>query len=511
MLIDSGRRNFLKSVLSTGAVMPTTLMARDTAEQIRAAGLSAKEFGARFDGESDDTWALQRGIDEAARQQRPLILPPGPSGLRAPLNLKGRHVAILGDPTGRTILRAISPLPFLIDAVEEREIIDSPLYLYGITLDGAGKTSVGLGLRYRHRTVFDSLSVHSCGVGIDERDSWLGRRVNCQVRATDIGWRLLGSNHSSFWLGCSFIDARNIHLEINADGTALDGNLALLFQACDVEYGTGHGIDVAAGAVATFDTCYLGEGIEGDVLRNAGNVSIRGGALFVGYEEKGVGIRSRGGTTTVSEALISGQRFGSLSRLVGKDDVVEGESTGTATFRDVDMRVQTGGNPVVSGDVLGTLPMRVFAPILGRNWQATSNDAVTDSAEMQDGRQVRCRAPTGPNPHIGLAAPLQNTFEAKHDGPAYFVIVYKATKPVDLKFTNGVMSKTPWRLIGTLPPSTGTATYIKVDAPVKFMNFTTVELVMKAIAGDSLTLQHASVSDSTVLEPLPLANLAKAR
>lgn len=504
------RRDLLRSAAGAATIPTSALLARDTVQAISSAALSAREFGVRFDGITDDAAPLQRAINAAAQQRRSLVLPSGTALLGAPLDLKGRYLGLLGDPTGHTVLKAGRALACLLDAREEGDVIDSPLYLYGLTLDGSGVTETGLRLRYRHRTVFDTLAVGACRIGVDEIDSWLGRRINCRTRGTDIGWRLRGSNHSSVWQGCSFTGARTAHLDIGADGTAKDGNDALLFQACDIEFGDGHGVLVAAGATASFDTCYLGEGIGGDVLRSAGAVSIRGGALFIGYRGDRFGIVPVGGTVAVAESSLRGQQFGTLDRLVGHPDPLGGPS-GKVTFRDIDAQIRIGGDPFVPGDVLGTMPIRVFAPTIARTWRATANNAETADAHEGDTRTVRCRAVTGPNSLIGLAAPLTNISEARRGKAAYIIIVYSASRPVQMKFTNGPMSQAPWRFVGTLPATRETGTYIKVDVPVEFSDYSTVELIMQAGANDRLTLYHATISDAGMLDPGSMSNLAKAR
>ncbi|MBB5700141.1 glycosyl hydrolase family 28-related protein [Sphingomonas yantingensis] len=489
------------------AVSPAMLTAGDVATQLRATGLSARELGLRFDGRADESAPLQRAIDEAARQKRPLILPPGTARIDRPLDLKGRHVAIVGDPVGNTVVKAGARLARLIDAEDRVERIDSPLFLFGLSLDGSGSTQTGLCLRYRHRTVIDTVRVTACDTGIDERDTWLGRRANCQIRQTRIGWRLGGANHSSQWQGCSITDAREVHLDIGAQGTAEDGNDALLFLGCDVEFGAGIGVRVAPGASATFDTCYLGEDIGGDVLENAGRVTVRGGALFVGHGRDGAGIRAAGGTVTIDGTAIRGQGSGPLDRLAGAG----GNGAGSVVFRDVDMQLKLGGNPVLRGNVLGTMPMRVFAPTLGRAWQATQFDCRAEDRAVGDARRVRCLAPTGANPLVGVAGTLGDVQASRTGAAAYIVIVYSATAPVELKATSGAMSRQPWRLIGTLPATREVQTYIKVDVPVNYGDFSLIELIMRARGGDELVLHHATIGDASVIEPGPLANLARAR
>jgi hypothetical protein len=486
---------------------PSSRMATDTAGIIRRTGLQAEEFGAKFDGNSDDTLALQRGVDEAALQRRPLVLPSGIALLSAPIDLKGRHIALIGNPTGNTVLKASEAMSCLLDANDASESIDSPLYLYGLTLDGSGGTEAGLRLRYRHRTVFDTVAITACDTGVDELDSWLGRRVNCRTRATVTGWRLRGANHSSLWVGCSFTDSLEVHLDIAGAGSAHDGNDALLFQACDIEFGKGDGVHVSAGATATFDTCYLGEGIKGDLLRNEGVVLVRGGTIFVGSAEKPVGIRALAGRVTVDGASVYGQEFGALDRLAGSGSST---STGKVNFRDVNLQVKLGGNPVLTGDVLGYAPMPVFAPVLGRNWGPTAFDASFSQTSVADASRVQCRHVTGANPMVGLAGTLHDTVEARVSGPAYIAIVYEASAPVELKATTGATSLAPWQLIGVLPATRGVSTYIKADVSVAFARFSLIELIMRATEGDALTLYHATINDGSVLA-LHAATLALAR
>ncbi len=509
MSVRPDRRHLLRAAIGTATVLPAASMTRDTAKVLRDGAMSARDAGARFDGRTDDAAALQRSIDEAARAGRALLLPSGIARLGRPLNLQGRYVAIIGDPAGHTVLQASSSLACLIDAGEEREVIDSPLYLYGLTLDGADMTQIGIKVRYRHRTVFDTIAVSRCVTGIEEVDAWLARRVNCRVRATRTGWRLRGANHSSVWIGCTFTDARDVHLDIGVNGSAQDGNDALLFQGCDIEYGVGDGIRVARGVTATFDTCYVGEGIGGTVVRNAGLTAIRGGALFVGLRADRSAIVPLAGELRVSGTAIRGQEHGALERLIGADPVVP--SAGRVVCENVVMQIKTGGDPTFPGDVLGTMPIRTFASLLGRNWRATANDVEMTDASTGDERSVRCRDVVGTNPLIGLAATLIDRDEARRDGTAYFAIVYQASRPVELRATSGAISRAPWRQIGTLPPTRAAGTYVKVDVPVDFTRFTTVELVMPATIDDVLTLHHATISDSRVVAPGPLSNLARAR
>lgn len=498
------RRELL--ALACGATAARAGLAAETVASLRSAGLKVQDFGARFDGRSDDSAALQRALDTAARVHQPLILPSGIARLDRPLDFKGRYVSLIGDPAGGTILKAGARLPWLLDAHEVSDVIDSPLFLYGVSLDGGATTGIGLRLRYRHRTIFDTVTVQGCDTGFEEVDSWLSRRMNCRTRATRTGWRLAGSNHSSVWTGCSFTDASDVHLDIGGDGTARDGNDALLFQACDIEFGAGVGVRVAPLATATFDTCYMGENIGGNVIESAGDIVVRGGALFVGFSATHLGIVPDAGSVLIDNVAIRGQQFGALDRLAGATT----SGSGKVVFRSINLQLKIGGNPILQGDILGTQPMPVFAPRLGRAWRATSSGASVMEASREDERTVRCSSVSGADPSFGLAGDLRNTEDARQSGPAFFAIVYRASAPVELRVAGNSAGQGQSRVLGTMPKTQNIATYVKADVPVEFAQYQHVELVMRGREGDQITLIHATVGDGSTLAPGLMANLAKA-
>ena len=131
-----------------------------------------------------------------------------------------------------------------------------------------------------------------------------------------MGSRLNGSNHSSWFDACTFTACRDTHLIIDSHGFASDGNQALLFRACDIEFGAGAGVDAAKGASATFDTCYIGEGLETDVIRNRGNVVVRDFFMQFGYRANSVAIRPLAGLVVIERGVVAGQTFGYSANLI---------------------------------------------------------------------------------------------------------------------------------------------------------------------------------------------------
>lgn len=170
------------------------------------AGYSVRRFGALGDNASDDTAAIQRAIDEAAKVQGTVWFPPGiyHCGM---LHLRS-HVALAGSPTwayrshGGTILRLNSPdAPCLVNMNGAVGARVSGLALdgcklgreiHGIHIDGAGHTTedtlviencrmaafTGDGAHLEHAwgfTVRDCLFSHNGGDGVmtSHWDGWI--------------------------------------------------------------------------------------------------------------------------------------------------------------------------------------------------------------------------------------------------------------------------------------------------------------------------------------------------
>jgi uncharacterized secreted repeat protein (TIGR03808 family) len=121
------RRNLMMGTLAAAAVPAVAL------GQTRPQGIDAARFGVRAGGESDQTQALQRAIDEAARAQQPLWLGLG-RYRTGPLRL-APGLRIIGA-NGETTLRLVQG-PALFTAQGASDIV-----LQGLTLDGQG-TSLG--------------------------------------------------------------------------------------------------------------------------------------------------------------------------------------------------------------------------------------------------------------------------------------------------------------------------------------------------------------------------------
>lgn len=257
--------------------------------------IRAEAYGAFFDGVTDDTDALKRAISAAGAVYNGVLeLPAGIAIISGTLDLRGQYITIRGAGYAKTKLLARGALTIMLDAGDgwddqegTSDVIYSPLVLDGFTIDGnnsivapVGTAETGVRISHRHNSVFSNLVVQNCATGVLERDTWLSRRYNCRSESCGVGWHLLGSNHASIFEGCSFNGASHTHLLIDSQGTAIDGNQALTFQTCDVEFSragsTARGVVIAEGALARFEGCYLGENVTGPILTNSGHTQIEG-------------------------------------------------------------------------------------------------------------------------------------------------------------------------------------------------------------------------------------------
>jgi len=137
------RRHLAKAAI--GGLWPIAASAADNS----ASGgtlLDVRGFGAKGDGKSNDTKAIQSAIDAAAERGGSVFVPPGVY-LSAELQLR-RHVGFIGIPgwdyrhPGGSVIRLMDP-----DAKCLVNITDA----FGCTIDGlslTGKSSAGTRMEY---------------------------------------------------------------------------------------------------------------------------------------------------------------------------------------------------------------------------------------------------------------------------------------------------------------------------------------------------------------------------
>ena len=130
MAID--RRHFIGGTAATGAWSATEAVAAPAASStvpVSGLGVDAIHLGVRFNGQDDQTEALQRAIDRTAGARLPLILPPGVYRARALVLPTGAR--LVGVP-GATRIVATESTPLIVARNADH------ILLSGIIFDGSG-------------------------------------------------------------------------------------------------------------------------------------------------------------------------------------------------------------------------------------------------------------------------------------------------------------------------------------------------------------------------------------
>ena len=429
---------------------------------------------------------------------RPIYLPAGTWSITT-LSGVGWLGGIVGDGIGNTVIKVRSAVTTAIDFGEIVDVNPSAFVLKGFTLDGGTFATNGINVRFRHQYLMESLYIINCVNGIVEKDTYLSRHHNVRARSCSIGWTLVGSNHSSTFVGCTIDGCSVTHLLVQTNGTALDGNSALAFVGCDIEFGTGTavGADITCSDIS-FTGCYLGENMPGNVLIMRGGLcTINGGALFFGQTINSYGVNPVGGKVVVRGTQLNGQTNGSVDYLVGTG------TGGKVAFYDAPANMLVSGNPVLAGDVLDYGPQgNVFANRLGKSFQGNVNATTISNVVTGNSRKITCLTAPGPNPLITQSVALVNPTQWRDGESMYLVIVYEASKPLTAQISGTPLGGAPTAAIGTLPATTGAAaTYVKLDfAAVAGGSFGVLDLLMSAAAvNDYITIYECFFSDSRML------------
>lgn len=464
----------------------------DTLARLSGA-LDARSFGVTMSGRDDDSAALQRAIDAAHRDRKILLIPGGVALLEKPLSLRGRELSILGVGMERTILRASARMDVLIDAREDQDKIVSPFEIEGLSLDGNGMATTVLAIGYRHHTVLKNILCVGGQTGIWERDCWLSRRYNCRVERHRTGWFVERNGHSSLWEGCSFVGCGDVHLALGSGSEPDDASAALLFRSCDIEFGSGAGIRIGKGVVATFDACYVGENIGGIVFDTSGTVSVRGGTLFFGSTPQAALFRTPAGLLRLQDLWINGQAHGTLGTLAAP-----GGGDGTVDARSISPAFPLAGNPTLPGAPIAAGPVRSAVADQGRSWTGFGRAcAVRQEPVDANATAVRCMSIAGGKGQFGLRVPLSGVADVRGNALS-IVLVYAASVPLMLQAT-GPSGDDPAvppfsQTLGALPATTGRRTYVKLDEKLFDRPFAAIELIADAAAGAWMTLETATIA-----------------
>lgn len=461
--------------------------------------VSVKDFGAVGDGIANDTAAIQSAVNTG----KTVWIPAGTYSITT-IDLKGKYPNIIGDGILQTIIKARSAVATMFDAYEVTDVQVSPVLISNLTIDGNNVvTGSGISIRYRHISKIDTCLIKNFTAvgasGIYAIDSYLSLHSNLRITNCYNGMTLDGSNHRTTTNSCSFTECTNIGINCLSNGTAADGNYALVFNNCDVEFGSGLGAYLNV-LDAAFYGCYMGENLNGPSFSVAGGkILVDSGVVFYGYTTNSFAVSGTGGYVTFRNCKVGGQIYGSVSNLMG------GGLKNNYKWVDCSISATIGGDPSLSGDRLDYGPPAVvFAQRLGKNYTATTNNTTATSALAgSNGRRVTCNTVVGATPIVGLQCNLINNSQWLDGENLYLVLVYKANTvgSLELKLSGSSFGGAPSLLVGTPPKSTSITTYLKLDALTSNAAYVILEfLAVNCAVNDFVEIQECFLADNRMLQ-----------
>lgn len=463
----------------------------------------ATDYGAAFDGTTDDTAAIQAAIDAAHSLAEPLILPGRTAVISAALDLRGRVVEIYGT-INKTELRAATRGMTMVNAEEadDIDVIYSPFLVQGVTFNGGSLAAYGMRIRYRHHSELRNLLFAFCTeANVWEKDTWISRRVNCRSIDSKVGWQLEGSNFDSAFYNCYIAGCTHTQWLINNNGTLLNGNNSLLLSNCGATDAVGSGMEVNGQVAVNLQSCYWGENCDGPTVVNRGGaVVFEGGTVSFGWKPSSYLVLPIGGEMILQASCqINGQDYGSIDRLTYLTTPQIAAGNGSLRLDDVKGYMVTGGDQKLAGDPIGYGAQRqVLVPRLGRQFEPVANNvAISAINPAPNAIRVTCNSIGGGNPIIGVSAPLSLDYRVGE--PFYLLMVYRSSKPLQIRIDAAPLGA-PIAFLSFPPAAEFAATHIKVDAPIPAAQPGAVfEILMpNADAEDFVEIHECFLTDSTM-------------
>lgn len=473
--------------------------------------ISVLDFGAKGDGVTDDTVALQAAITALANGGT-LYIPKGIYLTTQVINLAGKKLNLVGDGLNQTIIRASVAMSYLLAAAEVSTTYSfNEFRIEGIQFDSNNLAQIGFNLAHRHYCTFkDCAFFNSINYAHLAKNSWLNNYYNCIFGASPVGALLQGSNHRNCFYSCSWIGNSNTSLQIT-DGA--DGNSAITFNNCDWEFQNGT-VDtgcvyIASAATYSFNDCYVGENMNGTVFTMDGNgsINVNGGVLFNGVSATSKVFRTSGaGNITVRNAEIIGGSFASIASLgsqFGSKFSLENCRLGFATL----------GIQTIAGEGFNKVAYPNPVNSFGKAWALNTGDGTATQTVSGTARTVTVNSPSTSG-LMFLTSSLDTNKLSSGLGPSgrfsRVLITYQSNTNANL-YTVNTVGGSPVNSLGTLPLSAGGKSVAVIAADIT--GGTILEIAFSTGSGAVFTLHDVTVLDASdcTNEAATLVNLYKAK
>lgn len=334
---------------------------------------NVRGWGAKGDGATDDTAAIKAAIaDIKAKGGGTLYFPAGIYLISSVLDLTLTPIRLLGDGFNQTFIKASAAMSVMID--NWQATMDwgwNEFSMHGIQFDGNNLADVVYRVQWRNYVIHE----HCAFFGGKQYDVQAQSNISnswyaCAFGNSPVPLALLGSNHRNSFRSCTIVGATNTFLQI-IDGS--DGNSALQFDNCDIEYQNGTdavtGIYARVKGTVSFNDCYIGEGINGTCfhLEGTGALNIKGGFVVTGVSPTGALTRVDGsGQINFSDVECNGDANANVSLL--------GSNWGTnLVFERSRLNFATLGIQKLYGNGLGRRSAPQIVPAYGRAWNVNAN------------------------------------------------------------------------------------------------------------------------------------------
>ncbi len=205
------RRYFVGSMISTGgaiAMLPQT-----------GAAVSVKEFGAKGDGERDESEAIQKAVDSG---KSPIYFPKGTYSLKKTVKIdlsKTGPLTLLGDGSATIVMNEEGPAFHLLghhegtgnpeSVTEKVGTLERMPIIHGLVIEGGHDQAIGILLEKTLQCIMTQLLIRECKIGIhlikrnrnpiiDHCHIYHNKKIGIFFDKVDLHQAIISNNHISY-------------------------------------------------------------------------------------------------------------------------------------------------------------------------------------------------------------------------------------------------------------------------------------------------------------------------